>query len=163
MKKYKLLILLVIPLLLLLPLVGCEEEPAGPTPQEKARTAVLNEIKNFDYDGTATVAVSGDNITVTFDKNKAVADIRDSAIALIAKLKTETDSGTLKIGEKEYQLSKTGVEEDIAYDLLFDNSTAILASHFLGTSTTITSPYSASIKKDGVTFPLNGTLIFKSE
>ncbi|MGI6553015.1 MAG: hypothetical protein ACOX37_08365 [Bacillota bacterium] len=103
---------------------------AEPTQEEidAAKAAFLADLKDKVKDiDVAAVAIDGEDITVTFDRDAEPTDVLQTANELVAALKGELYSATLTLnGEAEFDLSDEGVAAQIALYLLEGTSPARL-------------------------------------
>ncbi|MGI6553014.1 MAG: hypothetical protein ACOX37_08360 [Bacillota bacterium] len=135
---------------------------AEPTQEEidAAKAAFLADLKDKVKDiDVAAVAIDGEDITVTFDRDAEPTDVLQTANELVAALKGELYSATLTLnGEAEFDLSDEGVAAQIALYLLEGTS----PQDFLKGKEAVEASYTAeATNEDGITFTLEGELVFK--
>jgi ABC-type transporter Mla MlaB component len=140
---------------------------AEPTQDEidAAKAAFLADLKDKVKDiDVAAVAIDGEDITVTFDRDANPAEVYQAANELVDALKGELEAATLTLNEDEtdgrFDLTDEGVAAQIALYLLDGTS----PTEFLKGLETIEASYTAeAIDQDGIPFTLEGELVFQME
>ncbi|MGI6618450.1 MAG: InlB B-repeat-containing protein [Bacillota bacterium] len=133
---------------------------ADPDAAKAAFLAVLEEkVAEIDV---ADVEIVGENITVSFYKNAAPADVLTAAEGLLAAFQEELEDATLIFNNDEdegkFELKDENVAIDIAVYLLGEMNPA----DFLAGEETVEATYTAeATDKNDVTFTLAGTLKFQ--
>ncbi|MDR9786766.1 MAG: hypothetical protein RJR37_05900 [Peptococcaceae bacterium MAG4] len=140
---------------------------AEPSQEEidAAKAAFLADLKDKVKDiDVAAVAIDGEDITVTFDRDAKPTDVLQTANDLVAALKGELYSATLTLkrksddAEETFNLANDNVAIAIAGFLLNGTSPA----EFLKGLETIEASYTAeAIDQDGIPFTLEGGLVFQ--
>ena len=114
--------------------VGCEPDTPAEPPATNYKAEFLSLLKTkVNESGVATLAISGENLTVVFTGEKTLAQIKTAAETLVTKFQEETSAGTdLKIVETTYTLATldaaglTALKEQVAS--LADNPISYLAN-----------------------------------
>jgi ABC-type transporter Mla MlaB component len=138
---------------------------AEPTQEEidAAKAAFLADLKDKVKDiDVAAVAIDEENITVTFDRDANPAEVYQAANELVDALKGELEAATLTLNEDEtdgrFDLTDEGVAAQIALYLLEGTS----PQDFLKGKEAVEASYTAeATNEDGITFTLEGELVFK--
>jgi ABC-type transporter Mla MlaB component len=141
------------------------EITAEPTQEEidAAKAAFLADLKDKVKDiDVAAVAIDGEDITVTFDRDANPAEVYQAANELVDALKGELEAATLTLNEDEtdgrFDLTDEGVAAQIALYLLEGTS----PQDFLKGKEAVEASYTAeATNEDGITFTLEGELVFK--
>ncbi|MFA5447836.1 MAG: hypothetical protein WC233_06125 [Sphaerochaeta sp.] len=144
-KSKTLLVALVMVAIILSAFIGCAEDE---TPDYKAdflgelKTAVTYNEKNI------VIAMTGENVAVTFKAGVDSDDIKTKAASLLLKLKTFATDGTkITIDAKEYSLHDANLLDSLIDDM-----------RNLFKTTGTTKPYTAAIKYKGQSFGLSGNI-----